>query len=413
MDKLILIVDDEQMVLEVQQRNLEEHGYRCFTAKNAAAALRILANQPIDLVLVDIRLPGRSGLELLKELKADYPDLAIIMATGTDDYQVALQCLALGADDYLIKPFNALRVLISVRNALGKQALSLANQAYQQELEKTLFEKTEKIKASQTLLIQQEKLAAIGQLAAGVAHEINNPLGFITSNLSTLRKYAERLTEYLACVDEIIPALPKALQEKLKANNRRFKLDALLEDLPELVADSLEGTDRIKKIVQGLKCFSRTDSETPAPVDINECLESAITIVWNEIKYNAKLERELGDLPPVHGYMQQLAQVFMNLLVNASHAITGQGVIRINSRLAGERVEISITDNGCGIPEANLVKIFDPFFTTKEPGKGTGLGMSIVREIIDKHGGTIAVTSGIGHGTEFVISLPALTDAPK
>jgi len=408
MGKNILVIDDESMVLEVQKRNLEEYGYQCFLAQNADEAVAILENHKMDLALIDINMPGRSGVELLKEIKGCFPTMAIIMATAADDFHIAMQCLDLGADDYLIKPFKAGRVLISVRNALEKHFLSLANQAYQTDLEQKLFEKTEKIKASQAMLIQQEKLAAIGQLAAGVAHEINNPLGFITSNLSTLRKYGERLNDYLESLNEVFDALSPEQQEKIKTGRRRFKLDALLEDLPELVSDSLEGTDRIKKIVQGLKCFSRTDTETPSPVDINECLESAITIVWNEIKYNAKLERELGDLPPVKGYQQQLAQVFMNLLVNASHAISGQGVIQIKSTVAGNQVVVRVKDNGCGISEENQGKIFDPFFTTKDPGKGTGLGMSIVREIVDKHGGTISLTSEIGQGTEFTLTLPAM-----
>lgn len=408
MSNKIIIIDDETMVLEVQKRNLEEQGYQCFIAPNADEAIACLETQQIDLALLDIDMPGRSGVELLKEIRRNSPDMAIIMVTATDDYHTANQCLDLGADDYLIKPFRSERVLISVRNALEKHALFQANRAYQMELEDKLFEKSEKIKSSQAMLIQQEKLAAIGQLAAGIAHEINNPLGFITSNLFTLRKYGTRLMDYLASLDEVMGDLAANQQEIVNASRKRFKLEALLEDLPELVSDTLEGTERIKKIVQGLKCFSRTDTETSSPVDINECLESAITIVWNEIKYNAKLERDLGDLPLVHGYQQQLAQVFMNLLVNASHAIKGDGLIQISSRNEANQVVVTVRDNGCGISEANLTKIFDPFFTTKEPGKGTGLGMSIVREIIEKHKGTISVSSEVGQGTEFTVSLPSV-----
>ena len=155
-----------------------------------------------------------------------------------------------------------------------------------------------------------------------------------------------------------------------------------------------------------MKSFSRADSDVPSPVDINECLESAITIVWNEIKYNCELIRDFGEIPNIAGFPQQLAQVFMNLLVNASHAIDEKGLIQLKSRFVDNQVIVTVTDNGSGISDMTMSKIFDPFFTTKDPGKGTGLGMSIAREIIQKHGGTIEVQSEVGKGSEFTIVIP-------
>jgi len=406
--KNILIVDDEEMILEMQKRYLEDYDYECFLACNYDGALKLLENHSIDLALLDINMPGQSGVDLLKQIKIKFPDIVIIMATAIDDFNIAEQCLELGADDYIVKPFSQGRVLVSVRNALEKQHLFVVNRDYQDELELQLSKQAEKLRTSQTMLIQQEKLAAIGQLAAGVAHEINNPLGYISANLSAAKKYTEKLEKYFLSLDEIHGILSDDQIQQIKVIKKQLKIDMIIEDLPELFADSIEGTERIKSIVQGLKCFSRTDSEISAPVDLNECIENAITIVWNEIKYNTKLERELENLPSVSGFHQQLAQVFMNLLVNASHAIEKEGLIKLKSFTNGENVVVTFTDNGCGIQKEDLEKIFDPFFTTKEPGKGTGLGMSIASEIIQKHGGTLSVKSIVGQGTEFTISLPAM-----
>lgn len=408
MNTNILIVDDEEMIREMLKRYLQDYGYQCFLAGSYDDALVVFENNTIDLALFDINMPGQSGVELLKEVKKRFPDVVIIMATAVDDFNIAEQCLEIGADDYIIKPFSQGRVLVSVKNALEKQRLFLAHHSYQEDLERQLAKKVETLKASQSMLIQQEKLAAIGQLAAGVAHEINNPVGYISGNLSSANKYLSKLENYFLALEEIHKQLPEDLALQIKSDKKKFKIDLVMEDLVDLFAESLEGTERIKTIVQGLKSFSRTDSKTPEPVDINECIENAITIVWNEIKYNTQLERDFGELPNIKGFQQQLAQVFMNLLVNASHAIEKEGVIKIKSYVSGDSIIVSVCDNGCGIPEKNLKKIFDPFFTTKEAGKGTGLGMSIASDIMQKHGGTLAVQSSVGQGTEFTITLPAM-----
>ncbi len=296
---------------------------------------------------------------------------------------------------------KALQKKVRVRTAELEKQIS-----ERKHFEEQLAEQAEKLKASQSMLIQQEKLAAIGQLAAGVAHEINNPLGYISSNLNSLGKYSEKIGEYFKAQDATFADLPPEKHQAAGEIRKKFKIDLLLEDLPDLIAEAFEGADKIKKIVLGMKTFSRKDGETPSPVDINECLESAITIVWNEIKYNAELVKDLGEVPPIIGYQQQLAQVFMNLLVNASHAIAEKGQIQLKSWHERDRVLVSVNDNGSGIAKMNLTKIFDPFFTTKAPGKGTGLGMSIAREIVEKHGGTIGVESELGAGTTFTVSLP-------
>ncbi|HBA72174.1 MAG TPA: hypothetical protein DCZ63_08305 [Geobacter sp.] len=187
---------------------------------------------------------------------------------------------------------------------------------------------------------------------------------------------------------------------------RRLKIDYILEDTGSLVAESLEGAERVRKIVQDLKSFSRVDDADESFADLNQCLESTINIVWNEIKYVATLTKELGDIPRIKCYPQQLNQVFMNLLVNAAHAISGQGTITVRSWNDADNVFVSIGDTGSGIPEELQRRIFEPFFTTKEAGKGTGLGLSISSEIIRKHGGEIILESKPGQGTTFTVRLP-------
>lgn len=402
----ILLVDDEIMVLKIQKQMLERHEYQCFLAQDSSEAIAYMNSEPISLVVLDINLKGESGIELLKEMKENYPDTAVIMATGNDDYEIAMDCMKLGADDYLAKPFPEGKLVISVRNVITMKQLYLDRCNYQKNLEEKLCQQKEELKASQSMLIQQEKLAAIGQLAAGVAHEINNPLGYISSNLSSLSKYKERLGGYLTDLDEIHTQLLPEVQQVIKGKQKKYKIKLFLEDFPEVIVEAQEGIQRMKKIVDGLKCFARTDGDLPVPVDLTDCLESAITVVWNEIKYNCKLDKNFGELPIIKGFPQQLSQVFMNLLVNASHAIDKDGLIQLDTQQLGNLAVIKITDNGSGIAAEHLDRIFDPFFTTKEVGKGTGLGMSIAREIIEKHNGEICAKSTVGIGTTFTVTLP-------
>jgi len=262
------------------------------------------------------------------------------------------------------------------------------------------------LQSTQTRVVQQEKMASIGQMAAGVAHEINNPMGFITSNLNTLGKYMGRLREYQEALKTHLAGCEGDSKVALLELQRRLKIDYILEDTGSLVAESLEGAERVRKIVQDLKSFSRVDDADESFADLNQCLESTINIVWNEIKYVATLTKELGDIPRIKCYPQQLNQVFMNLLVNAAHAISGQGTITVRSWNDADNVFVSIGDTGSGIPEELQRRIFEPFFTTKEAGKGTGLGLSISSEIIRKHGGEIILESKPGQGTTFTVRLP-------
>jgi len=273
-----------------------------------------------------------------------------------------------------------------------------------QELEKAYAG----LKEAQLQIFQQEKLASIGQLAAGVAHEINNPMGFISSNLGTLNKYVDRLAEYIEAGDQALMACAASEEAgALKDTRKRLKIDFIIEDSRQLITESQDGAGRVRRIVQDLKSFSRVDQAECALLNLNQALETTINIAWNEIKYIAILNREFGDIPEIRCYPQQLNQVFLNLLVNAAHALgENQGSITVRTWSEPESVFVSVTDTGCGMPEEIQRKIFEPFFTTKEVGKGTGLGLSISYDIIRKHGGEISVTSKPGQGSTFTVRLP-------
>ncbi|HMK61126.1 MAG TPA: ATP-binding protein [Dissulfurispiraceae bacterium] len=269
------------------------------------------------------------------------------------------------------------------------------------------------LKAAQSQILQQEKMASIGQLAAGVAHEINNPMGFIMSNLNTLNKYMDKIYSFM---DSQHSALESCTSDQVRADvltqlnekKRHLKIDYVTDDIRNLIAESLDGADRVKKIVQDLKGFSRLDEAEYKMADINAGLESTINIVWNELKYKATVTKDFGELQQIKCRPGQLNQVFMNLLLNAAQAISDHGEIRIKTHQDNKIIIIAISDNGCGIPENIRKRIFEPFFTTKEVGKGTGLGLSIAYDIIKKHDGEIRVDSIAGKGTTFTISIPVM-----
>lgn len=263
---------------------------------------------------------------------------------------------------------------------------------------------------AQDKLMQSEKLASIGQLAAGVAHEINNPIGFIFSNFGTLEKYLADLFSMLSAYEEAEASLAgTAVGDKLKALREEVELDFLKEDIPTLMAESKDGITRVRNIVQNLKDFSRVDSSQEwVMADVHHGLDSTLNIVNNEIKYKAEVLKEYGEIPDIECLPSELNQVFMNLLVNAAHAIQAErGTIKIRTGAAGaDAVWVEVQDNGSGIAKENLGRIFDPFFTTKPVGKGTGLGLSLSYGIVKKHLGQIEVFSEVGSGTTFRVTLP-------
>lgn len=268
---------------------------------------------------------------------------------------------------------------------------------------------TDRLAIAQSPLVQTEKMAAIGQLAAGVAHEINNPIGYIFANFSVLEDYVERLFTILAAYERAESALAGTDHAAtLAALREQVELDYLKEDIPALMAQSREGIVRVRKIVQDLKDFSRASlSQEWTWANIHQGLDSTLNIVNNEIKYKAEVIREYGDIPEIECLPGELNQVFLNLLMNAADAVDKpEGRITIRTGANAQSVWIAIEDNGSGIAPDVIGRVFDPFFTTKPIGKGTGLGLSLSYGIVQKHGGTITAESTPRERTCFTVKLP-------
>ncbi len=321
-------------------------------------------------------------------------------------------------------------IAVAVDNARMAEDLKRSNEqieVYSLNLEAMVLNRTaelekanRELKAAQAQLLQTEKLSSLGQLAAGIAHEINNPIGFINSNLRTMGEYVEDLIHLINKYEVMANAIRERDYDSLSTINKEverikkeIKFDFIMEDFEKLIRESKDGAYRVYKIVRDLRGFARADDAERKFVDIHTALDSTLNIVWNELKYKAEVIKDYGDIPDVECLPTQLNQVFVNILINAGQSIKEKGEITIKTYTEGERVFVEISDTGSGIPEENLNKIFDPFFTTKEPGKGTGLGLSIVYGIIKKHNGDIKVKSRLGEGTTFIIELPVKMELPE
>ena len=261
------------------------------------------------------------------------------------------------------------------------------------------------LQTAQRQLLHAEKMASVGQLAAGVAHEINNPVGYVLSNVKTLEDYIRSLKtviESSARAVETSDKLNPIIEEIMADNDVEF----ICEDIGSLLNESEQGLQRVQEIVMGLKSFSHADADEMNPADVNECIRNTLSMVNNQLKYHCKVYTSLCDESTLTCHAGRLSQVFTNLLVNAGQAIDKDGVIKIHSVNEAGKLKLYFVDNGAGISPDNLKKLFDPFFSTKAEGEGTGLGLSISYGIIKEHNGTIEVKSVIGKGTCFIISLP-------
>ncbi len=320
-----------------------------------------------------------------------------------------------GATRILVEAIGRLYELMAQRNlalAAARDELAELNASLEQrvaartaELQSALAE----VDRTRQQLLQSEKMSAIGQLAAGVAHEINNPVGFVSSNLGSLGLYVGKLLDLLGRYDEKLEALgpPAAFREELRRLKVEADFDFLRSDIGDLLRESAEGLDRVKKIVQDMKTFSHADQLEWQDTDLHEIIESTLTVVWHELKYKAEVVRQFGTLPRVRCLPAQVSQVLMNILVNAAQAIDrAPGRIVLSTRAVGAAVELEVADSGKGMPPEVIGHIFEPFFTTKPVGQGTGLGMSISYEIVKRHGGQITVDSRPGEGSRFTVRLP-------
>lgn len=422
--QLILVIDDTPTNLEVISEALTDAGYEVATAINGERALKQIQHTLPDLILLDVQMPGIDGFETCRRLKEKpkTSDIPIIFMTALSDTESKVTGFSLGAVDYITKPFQEKEVLVRVETHLKLHSLT-------KELERRVAERTtelsatvERLQQSQLQLIQSEKMSALGNLVAGVAHEINNPIGFIAGNLKPAREYIQDLFHLI----DLYQANCSNLSQEAKDAITAIDLDYIREDLPKLITSLQEGTDRICSISMSLRIFSRADQEHKVPFDIHEGLDSTILILKHRLKANEyrpaiEVIKDYGELPPIDCFPGQLNQVFMNLLTNAIDALeeVNQGLsfeeiqarancILIQTRLlTPDNALIRVQDNGCGMAESVKQRIFDHLFTTKSVGQGTGLGLSIVHEIIvKKHSGRIEVQSTPGKGTAFLMQLP-------
>ncbi len=413
-DNQILIVDDEPEVRKMFADYLSEF-YECTTAASADEALAHLAVDSYALVLVDVLMPGRNGIELLREMATKYSDTAVIMISGVDRPQRVLDALRIGAFDYLIKPCEMGVLHMSVERALERRSLRRTAFKYKADLEKQniqLANSKSELERLQAQIIHSEKMASLGQLAAGVAHELNNPAGFLYGNMDILKGYVSQLENLLAAYENVGPA--NEASQPINSLKTQNNSEEVFSDLYSIISDCLEGAERIRDIVQNLRLFSRLDEAEFKQINLSEGIESTIRLLCGYyMSGRIVLRREYANLPPVACYAGQLNQVWMNLLSNAAQSISDKGEVLISTGLEDDWVLVKISDTGSGIAQDQLQRIFDPFFTTKPVGEGTGLGLSISYGIIERHGGTITVASKVGVGTTFTVKIPLSLPAPS
>lgn len=376
--------------------------------------------QPYALAFVDMRMPqGWDGAKTIEELWKVAPDLQVVICTAYSDYSWEDLLERLHAHDRLLilkKPFDNIEVQQMANTLANKWDMARRASLQTTHLEQLVEQRTQALqmeiderKHLESQLVQSEKLASLGQLAAGVAHEINNPVGFISSNLSTLDGYFNQLQQMLDAYQRAEALVtPPEQSEQLKAMRVGLELDFLKEDIPVLIKESKEGIGRVVQIVKDLKNFSRVDNEqTWQFANLQQGIDSTLNIVASELKYKTDVVKHYGALPEIECLASQLNQVVMNLVINAAQAMGPErGTITISTGVDSENVWLEVADNGYGIAPQTLQKIFDPFFTTKPVGEGTGLGLSLSYGIVKKHRGDISVSSELGKGTTFRVVLP-------
>ncbi|MGD1698567.1 hybrid sensor histidine kinase/response regulator [Dapis sp. BLCC M229] len=442
----ILVVDDTPANLQLLIGLLSYKGYTVRPIPSGKLALQGIHLDYPDLILLDIQMPDMDGYEVCKHLKADprTQDIPVIFISALDDIFDKIKAFEVGGIDYITKPFHAEEVFSRVKTHITLYRLQkqLQKKTVDQEVEiqaqhlileqmieslksanQELKERLEQLKKAQLQLVKSEKMASIGQLVSGVAHEINNPVGFISGNLDYAAEYIQDLMDLLQLYQERFEYNSPTIQKKIE----EIELDYLREDLPELIESMKEGANRIAEISKSMRTFSRADTIAKTPFNIHDGIDSTLLILKNRLKADEKrpeikVVKNYGNLPEINCYPGQLNQVFMNILANAIDTLEESNAGKTFAEIKAAPNQISITteieneiqlaiikirDNGKGISEEVKQKIFEHLFTTKEVGKGTGLGLSISRQIVEeKHGGKITCTSELGTGTEFTISLP-------
>ena len=381
----ILIVDDDPVVHKLLSAVLKQADYEVIDCFSGEEALKTAAENKPDLILLDIMMPEMDGFQVIETLKANeaLAEIPVIFLSSRVDSADKVRTLEMGASDFIHKPFDRAELLARIQTHLKLKHHEEALKLYSQNLEQMVAVRTRQ-------LIHADRLASLGTLAAGIAHEINNPTTFITGNLQTMEQFWEIIAPKLAGIDD-------------------RKIEYIIKEFPDMLKSIRSGAERISNIVAGLKAFSRKGSSVKKQTNLIECLEEALRLTHNRLKYYIQVKKDLPpDLPLIWANPQQLVQVFVNLLLNSSDAIgEKEGTVTITARAEPEGfLKLILADDGCGIQPGVRSKIFDPFFTTKPLGQGTGLGLSITHGIIIDHRGTIDFESQPDRGTVFTILFP-------
>ena len=414
----ILAVDDEQAFLDSVARMLRIEGFTDFTTEpDPTAVAALLEERSFDVAMLDITMPGMDGLELLEIIREQSPQTECIMITAHESVPLVIKAMKVGAYDYLVKPITPEQLHHALSRALEHGVL-LKARARQQQLERELQAAEEarkermlreaaareevlhrlerahaELKAAQAQLVQSEKMAAMGQLVAGIAHEINTPLGAVCSTGETLGRALRKLD---AALEE---AHPGARQDS-------HRLRSALRAMEESARVISSGSERMSDIVTRLRAFARLDEAELKQMDINEGIEAALALLQHQLGGGISVTRDFTELPPVTCNPRQLNQVFYNLLLNAGQAMDGPGEVLITTSAGDEEVRVVIRDDGAGIPPEQLERIFEPGFTTRGHRVGAGLGLATCYNIITEHGGKISITSERGGGTEVAVAVP-------
>lgn len=422
---LILIVDDANTNLEIISKALTDAGFEVITATDGEKALEQIAHTLPDLILLDVVMPKIDGLETCRKFKDNYEtrDIPVIFMTAVSDTETKVKCFGLGAVDYITKPFQKEEILARIDTHLQLRYLTKTLEKQVETRTIALSQALEDLQKSQVQLVHKEKMSALGQLVAGIAHEINNPVGCIYGNLSHTSAYFQDMINLIKLYQKYYPQPETEIKEQISA----IDLDFLLTDLPNLIASMKESVQRIRNISHGLRTFSRQDSDRKVFCNLHDGIESTIMILKHRLKASKnrpeiEIIRQYDNLPKVKCFSGQINQVFMNLLANAIDAVEESNIgrsydqitahpnqILIQTRVSEDthHVLIKIKDNGAGMLTEVKEKIFEHLFTTKPVGQGTGLGLSIAHEIIvEKHHGTLDVNSRPGEGSEFIITIP-------
>lgn len=431
---LVLIVDDSTTNVHILADVLEPAGFHVLSAKSGEDALQQLETIEPDLIVLDVLLPGIDGFTTCDRIKSNplTQEIPIIFMTALANAEDKVKGLHLGAIDYITKPFQQVEVLARVKTHIKLRRQTQQLKDLNEQLEQRVAERTHQLSRSlndlqqaQLQLVQQEKMSMLGQLVAGIGHEINNPLNSMTGNLRYAERYLQRLIQHLHLYEQHYPNPV----EKIVQNAEEIDLPFLMQDLPRLLSTLDVATERMNHISRALRTFSRSDNDTTIELDLQDGLDSTLLLLQHRLNPTPdrpaiQITRDYADLPPVLCYPGQLNQVFMNLFANAIDAIeeTNHGrsydeivanpnEIHVVTELQDNTAIVRIRDNGIGMSAATQQDIFKPSFTTKPVGKGTGLGLAIAHQIIvEKHQGKLTCESDPAVGTEFTIELPVLAE---